>query len=120
MFEGLSTAHLLIVAVIALLLFGDRLPEVMRSVGRGVMEFKKGMRGIESAMEAAALSPPASPNRTSTAQNETAARSDEVATPRFDPPTAEPRSAESQPVDVHPAGSAAIAETIPRQPGQPA
>ena len=35
MFEGfLAPSHVLIVAVIALLLFGDRLPEVMRSVGQ--------------------------------------------------------------------------------------
>lgn len=33
--------------VVALLLFGKRLPEVMRSMGRGVVEFKKGIRGIE-------------------------------------------------------------------------
>jgi sec-independent protein translocase protein TatA len=90
MFEGfLAPSHVLIVAVIALLLFGDRLPEVMRSVGRGVMEFKKGMRGIESAMEAAASSP-STANRTSTAQND---REPElISAPRFDPPATEPRA----------------------------
>lgn len=36
-----------IILVIALLIFGKRLPEVMRSMGRGVIEFKKGIRGIE-------------------------------------------------------------------------
>ncbi|MDO5554216.1 MAG: twin-arginine translocase TatA/TatE family subunit [Planctomycetia bacterium] len=39
--------QLLIVAGIALLLFGNRLPSVMRSLGRGVVEFKKGVRGVE-------------------------------------------------------------------------
>jgi sec-independent protein translocase protein TatA len=89
MFEGfLAPSHVLIVAVIALLLFGDRLPEVMRSVGRGVMEFKKGMRGIESAIEAASSSP-ATANRTG-AQND---RDREViSAPRFDPPSVEPRA----------------------------
>lgn len=83
MFEGfLAPSHILIVAIIALLLFGDRLPEVMRSVGKGVAEFKKGLRGIESAMEAAA-STPSNANRTGTT-NETASL------PRFDPPTSEP------------------------------
>ena len=42
-----STFHWLIIAVIVLLLFGNRLPSVMRSLGRGMVEFKKGMEGIE-------------------------------------------------------------------------
>jgi sec-independent protein translocase protein TatA len=36
---------LLIVLVIVLLLFGSRLPSTMRSLGRGVTEFKKGLAG---------------------------------------------------------------------------
>jgi sec-independent protein translocase protein TatA len=36
-----------VVLVIALLLFGKRLPEVGRSLGRGIMEFKKGIKGVE-------------------------------------------------------------------------
>ena len=34
----------IVILVIALLLFGNRLPSVMRSLGRGLSEFKKGMR----------------------------------------------------------------------------
>jgi sec-independent protein translocase protein TatA len=44
---GLGHYELLIVAGIALLLFGHRLPSVMRSLGRGVVEFKKGVAGEE-------------------------------------------------------------------------
>ena len=36
-----------LVLVIALLLFGTRLPKVARSLGQGVTEFKKGIKGIE-------------------------------------------------------------------------
>ena len=36
--------ELLIVAGVALLLFGHRLPGVMRSLGSGIVEFKKGMQ----------------------------------------------------------------------------
>lgn len=39
--------ELIIVAMIALLLFGNRLPSVMRSMGQGITEFKKGVKGIE-------------------------------------------------------------------------
>ena len=40
-------AELLVVLIVVLLLFGNRLPMVMRSLGRGVTEFKKGIEGIE-------------------------------------------------------------------------
>ncbi len=43
--------ELLLIAFIMLLLFGNRLPSVMRSLGRSVTEFKKGMQGIEEEIE---------------------------------------------------------------------
>jgi len=45
--------ELLIIAGLALLLFGHRLPSVMRSLGRGVVEFKKGVQGIEDDLDSA-------------------------------------------------------------------
>lgn len=39
--------ELIIIAVIGLLIFGKRLPEVGRSLGKGIVEFKKGLSGIE-------------------------------------------------------------------------
>ncbi len=42
----LSPWHWLFIAVIALLLFGNRLPEVARSMGRSVKEFKRGLRDV--------------------------------------------------------------------------
>jgi sec-independent protein translocase protein TatA len=36
----------IVIGLIVLLLFGNRLPSVMRSLGQGVTEFKKGMEGI--------------------------------------------------------------------------
>lgn len=38
------------IGVIALLLFGKRLPEVGRSLGKGIVEFKKGLAGVEDEM----------------------------------------------------------------------
>ncbi len=44
---GLGHWELLIVLVVVLLLFGNRLPGMMRSMGRSVVEFKKGIREDE-------------------------------------------------------------------------
>ena len=46
-FMGLGTVELIIVGVVILLLFGARLPKVMRSLGEGIVEFKRGVQGIE-------------------------------------------------------------------------
>jgi len=43
-----------IILIIVLLLFGNRLPSVMRSLGKGVTEFKKGIDGIEDDADSAA------------------------------------------------------------------
>jgi sec-independent protein translocase protein TatA len=40
--------QVVIVAMVVLLLFGNRLPSVMRSLGEGITEFKKGIKGGES------------------------------------------------------------------------
>lgn len=42
---GFGLTEIAIVAVVILLLFGNRLPSAMRSLGRSVVEFKKGVRG---------------------------------------------------------------------------
>ncbi|MEW4567058.1 twin-arginine translocase TatA/TatE family subunit [Tautonia sp. JC769] len=39
------------IAMVSLLIFGNRLPGVMRSLGKSVTEFKKGMNSIEEEIE---------------------------------------------------------------------
>jgi sec-independent protein translocase protein TatA len=48
-----GTFELLLIAGVALLLFGHRLPSVMRSLGRGVVEFKEGLKGEDDEDEEA-------------------------------------------------------------------
>lgn len=43
--------ELLVILAIGLLLFGRRLPEVGRSLGKGIVEFKRGLKGIEDEIE---------------------------------------------------------------------
>ena len=45
--------EMLIIGAIALLLFGNRVPAAMRSLGRSVVEFKKGIQGIEDDVDKA-------------------------------------------------------------------
>lgn len=48
---GIGVTELVIVAFIVLILFGSRLPGVMRSLGQGLVEFKKGVQGVEDDKE---------------------------------------------------------------------
>ncbi len=55
---GIGTTELIVVAVLSLLVFGKRLPEVGRSVGRSIVEFKRGLAGIEEDLDQATRQPP--------------------------------------------------------------
>ncbi|MBN2293290.1 MAG: twin-arginine translocase TatA/TatE family subunit [Pirellulales bacterium] len=77
--------EMLIIGGIAVLLFGKRLPEVGRSLGRGIVEFKKGINGIEDDLENAS-------SGTSQVSHESSETDYEEATaPKFEPPTTEPK-----------------------------
>ncbi len=41
----------IVILIVALLIFGKRLPEVMKSLGKGIVEFKKGVKGVEDEVE---------------------------------------------------------------------
>lgn len=45
--QSMSMMEWIILLALGLLLFGRRLPEVGRSLGKGIVEFKKGLSGIE-------------------------------------------------------------------------
>lgn len=48
MFPGnIGFVGTIVILIVALLIFGKRLPDVARSLGKGIVEFKKGVRGIE-------------------------------------------------------------------------
>jgi sec-independent protein translocase protein TatA len=50
-----------VIALLGLLLFGKRLPEVGRSIGKGIVEFKKGLAGIDEDFQQAGMTQPVRP-----------------------------------------------------------
>ena len=48
---NIGPMELAIILVLGVLLFGKRLPEVGRSLGKGIVEFKKGLRGVEEEID---------------------------------------------------------------------
>ena len=79
--------EMLIIGAIAVLLFGKRLPEVGRSLGKGIVEFKKGVRGIEEEFESAT-----SVTSADTAYQTPGPDREEATAPKFEPPTSEPKT----------------------------
>jgi sec-independent protein translocase protein TatA len=84
MFAGLGPPEMLVVLGVAVLLFGKRLPEVGRSLGKGIIEFKKGLRGIEDEFHSVTTPPPEryEPHRSTDLV--------ETSVPKFEPPTTAP------------------------------
>jgi sec-independent protein translocase protein TatA len=51
LFAFLSPATMAVLAVIGVLIFGRRLPEVGRYLGKGLAEFRKGVKGLEDEID---------------------------------------------------------------------
>jgi sec-independent protein translocase protein TatA len=47
----IGPVQLLVILIVALLLFGKRLPEVARSMGRSIQEFKKGLNEAQQEIQ---------------------------------------------------------------------
>ena len=73
----------LVIAMFGLLLFGKRLPEVGRSLGKGIVEFKKGLAGVEEEVTQAS-------RHVSIGRNEHAVLASPSTAYKFDPYTGEP------------------------------
>lgn len=88
-FPSLGPPEMIVVGVIAVLLFGKRLPEVGRSLGKGIVEFKKGIRGIEDEF---LTSTSDSSSKVPATRTDFDHRPDEPvsAIPKFEPPTTPP------------------------------
>jgi sec-independent protein translocase protein TatA len=78
-----SPATMLILGALAVLLFGERLPEVARSFGKQFMELKNGVRGLQRELEDAVNS---ATTVDTTPRYQEPEQREEATAPKFEPP----------------------------------
>ena len=79
---GIGMPEIIMVMAVGLLVFGRRLPEVGRSVGKSIVEFKRGLRGIEDEVDDAVDEPESRSRYLPPKENQD---NDETAKPEPDP-----------------------------------
>lgn len=89
MLPNLGPLEMLIVGGLAVMLFGKRLPEVGRSLGKGILEFKRGLNDVASGLDLDESSSGISGYSSSSSSTSSASAS------RYDRPAIESTPAES-------------------------
>lgn len=90
---GLSPVELMVVGVVAILLFGSKLPEVARSLGGSYRELRKGFDEFQSHMRVTDLDkPPVKPKAIEQDEEE---QYTETTAPKFVPPANREGTAEA-------------------------
>lgn len=111
---GMGPTELIIVGIIAVLLFGRKLPEVAKSLGVSYREFRKGLNELQSQVNTREIYNSVTSTPSYKTYSETTAKStsggevddhSEPTAPKFEPPPAEPQaSAEAVPTESVPTG----------------
>jgi len=96
---GMGMQEVLVIGIIAVLLFGRKLPEVAKSLGASYREFRKGLADLQSQIDfndTSSYSSSSSSNSSSYTESSYGDFDDydEVTAPKFEPPAAEPQQAE--------------------------
>ena len=90
---GLGLWEMLLIGVIAVILFGKRLPEVARSLGKSYTQFRRGLHDMQSEIYTHTYSDTYS---STTSGNSDSYRAEEIdrdapTAPKFEPPSEEPQ-----------------------------
>ena len=87
-----GVGELMVIGVIAVVLFGKRLPEVARSLGQSYTQFRRGLTDIRSELDISAYTDPhASPPSYMTDNEDQDDDRDIPTAPKFEPPPSEPK-----------------------------
>src|SRR5262245_17472603 len=57
-FLSLSPTSIVLLLIVGVLLFGRKLPEMGKYLGKGIVEFKKGLRGFEDEVDSSSAAAP--------------------------------------------------------------
>jgi sec-independent protein translocase protein TatA len=92
---GANLPELLVLGIIGLLLFGKRLPDVAKNLGKGVSEFKKGLSGFQDEMNghsarSSSSSSSYAPSPSIRRPEPLATLDDTIVAPKFEPPKSAP------------------------------
>jgi len=88
MLPSIGITELIVIGIVAILLFGKRLPEVARNVGRGYGELRKGLTELQTSINSEIDASATTSSRTTpTATN--IDDLDEPTAPRLEPPPAD-------------------------------
>ena len=87
-FDFFGFQGFLILAILGVLLYGERLPEVAAKLGKQMMELKKSVQGIRDEIESVAFDAKHAVTRTMEEAADSAR--EEATAPKFEPPPAEP------------------------------
>src|SRR3954447_15995859 len=86
---GLGWPEIIVLGIIAVLLFGKRLPDMAKYLGKSVIEFKKGMHGLENSLDDVG-SPMSSPTAAAPVESIRPPQRVAPAAPKFDDVPASP------------------------------
>ena len=87
---GLSPMEVLIIGVVAILLFGQKLPEVMKTVGKGYRDFRSGLSELQSQVNIDTYTSSSSYSTPKRPPVKTYDDYDEPTAPKFEPPPSDP------------------------------
>lgn len=93
---GMGIPEMVIVGVVAVLLFGARLPQVAKSLGKSYRDFRKGLNDFSSSVDVDSYSPPSSSSVSSSStydyDYDDIDDHEEATAPKFEPPPSEPKA----------------------------
>ena len=91
-FGGLGVGEMLLIGMIAVMLFGKRLPEVARSLGKSYTQFRRGLHDMQSEIYTHTYSDThASSSYSALADRVEEDDRDVPTAPKFEPPSEEPQ-----------------------------